>query len=247
MKAQVLRKKRKAVSQVADEKRLSEGQERIADAAATLFLSSGYHSTSVREIAQKAGLSVGSVFNYFTSKEEILFFLFSRNQARTEATLRDQQAEFERLKADGANPKELLWLAYQSHVRLVEELRRYTVLAYQEFKALTTIERRRLLDGEQRIQNFLEDIISYGIERQAFPPGDVDVKAHCLMVLSQSWAVRHWALKRFTKVDEYLTTLKAIVLGVVESETSQENGFILAERERQDEPGQSRGAVAVDS
>lgn len=69
MKAQVLRRKRRAASQVADEKRLLEGKERIADAAANLFLNAGYHNTSVREIAQKAGLSVGSVFNYFTSKE----------------------------------------------------------------------------------------------------------------------------------------------------------------------------------
>ena len=60
VKTQVLRKKRKPTSQVTDEKRLLEGKERIAAAAAGLFLSSGYHSTSVREIAQKAGLSVGS-------------------------------------------------------------------------------------------------------------------------------------------------------------------------------------------
>ena len=58
VKTQVLRKKRKPTSQVTDEKRLLEGKERIAAAAAGLFLSSGYHSTSVREIAQKAGLSV---------------------------------------------------------------------------------------------------------------------------------------------------------------------------------------------
>jgi TetR/AcrR family transcriptional regulator, cholesterol catabolism regulator len=219
VKAQVLRRKRRAVSQVADEKRLLEGKERIADAAANLFLNSGYHSTSVREVAQKAGLSVGSVFNYFTSKEEILFFIFSRNQERTEAILRDQQAEFERLKAEGVNPKELLWLAYQSYVRLVEELRRYIVLAYQELKSLTAVERHRLLDGETRIQHFLEEIIAYGVERGVFPPGNVDVKAHCLMVLSQSWAVRHWALKRFAKAEDYLFTLKTIVLGVVESET----------------------------
>jgi AcrR family transcriptional regulator len=221
MKAQVLRRKRRAASQVADEKRLLEGKERIADAAANLFLNAGYHSTSVREIAQKAGLSVGSVFNYFTSKEEILFYIFSRNQERTEAILRDQQAEFERLKAKGVNPKELLWLAYQSYVRLVEELRRYTVLGYQEFKSLTAVERRRLLDGESRIQHFLEEIIAHGVERGVFPPGNVDLKAHCLMVLSQSWAVRHWALKRFAKAEDYLLALKAIVLDIVESESSE--------------------------
>jgi len=244
VKAQVLRRKRKPISQVADEKRLLEGKERIADAAANLFLSNGYHSTSVREIAQKAGLSVGSVFNYFTSKEEILFFLFSRNQERTEATLRDQQAEFERLKAEGVNPKELLWLAYQSYVRLVEELRRYTVLGYQELKSLTAAERRRLLEGEERIQHFLEEIIAYGVERGVFPSGDVDLKAHSLMVLSQSWAVRHWALKRFVNVSSYLNSLRTIVLGVVESDTTHSNGAVpIAEGRRQEDEIQSRGSL----
>jgi AcrR family transcriptional regulator len=227
VKAQVLRRKRKPTSQVTDEKRLLEGKERIADAAAGLFLDGGYHSTSVREIAQKAGVSVGSVFNYFTSKEEILFFLFSRNQERTEATLRDQRAAFEKLRGEGADPKALLWLAYEFYVRLIEELRRYTLLGFQELKSLTSTERRRILDGEERIQRFIEDVISYGVEKGAFPPGNIDLKAHCLLILAQSWAVRHWALKRFTKVEDYLSGLKEIVLQVVESKTPQPNGVAM--------------------
>lgn len=231
MKAQVLRKKRKPTSQVTDEKRLLEGKERIADAAAGLFLNGGYHSTSVREIALKAGLSVGSVFNYFTSKEEILFFLFARNQERTEATLRAQREEFERLKGEGTDPKELLWLAYEYYVRLIGELRRYTLLGFQELKALTAAERRRILEGEERIQNFIEEVIAYGIARGAFPSGDIDLKAHCLMMLAQSWAVRHWALKRFPKVEDYLSALKAIVLGILESKTLHPNGIAMVAAE----------------
>lgn len=219
MKAQVVRKKRKPTSQVADEKRLVEGKERIAAAAAGLFLDGGYHSTSVREIAQKAGMSVGSVFNYFTSKEEILFFLFSRNQERTEATLDDQRAQFERLRSEGVDPKELLWAAYKFYGQLVDEMRRYTVLAYQELKSLTVAERRRILEGEERIQRFIEEVIEYGVEEGVFPAGDIDLKAHCLMMLAQSWAVRRWALKRFAKVDDYLNGVKKIVLAIVEKKT----------------------------
>ncbi len=227
MKAQVLRRKRKPTSQVTDEKRLLEGKEHIADAAAGLFLNGGYHSTSVREIAQKAGVSVGSVFNYFTSKEEILFFLFSRNQDRTEATLRNQRAEFERLRGAGADPKELLWLAYEFYVQMIDEQRRYTVLGFQELKSLTVAERRRILEGEERIQRFIEDVITYGVEKGAFPSGNINLKAHCLLILAQSWAVRHWALKRFAKVDDYLSALKEIVLQVVESKTPQPNGVAM--------------------
>jgi AcrR family transcriptional regulator len=245
VKGQVLRRKRKPTSQVTDEKRLLEGKERIAAAAANLFLDDGYHSTSVREIAQKAGLSVGSVFNYFTSKEEILFFLFSRNQERTEASLRDLRTEFARLKEEGVDPKDLLLLAYEPYVRLNDELRRYTVLGYQELKSLTVAERRRILEGEERIQHFIEEVIAYGAEKGAFPPADIDLKAHCLLVLAQSWAVRRWALKRFVKVEDYLNALKPIALGVVESETLQPNGVAIVTSGREKEPVQpERGTVS---
>ncbi|MEW6297143.1 MAG: TetR/AcrR family transcriptional regulator [Thermodesulfobacteriota bacterium] len=211
-------------SQVMDEQRLLEGRERIAAAAASLFLDGGYHNTSVREIAQKAGLSVGSVFNYFTSKEEILFFLFSRNQAHLEASLQDQRAKFAQLKDQGVDPQELLLLAYKSYVRVIDESRRYTVLGYQELKSLTVAERRRLLEGEERIQRFIEEVIAYGVEKGVFPPGDIDFKAHCLLVLAQSWAVRRWALRRFTKVEDYFATLEPIALGIVSSKTPQLHG-----------------------
>jgi len=237
VKGQVLRRKRKPTSQVTDEKRLLEGKERIAAAAANLFLDGGYHSTSVREIAQKAGLSVGSVFNYFTSKEEILFFLFSRNQERTEASLQILRAEFARLKDKGVDPQDLLLLAYEPYVRLTDELRRYTLLGYQELKSLTIAERRRILEGEERIQHFIEEVIAYGVEKGAFPPGGINLKAHCLLVLAQSWAVRRWALKRFAKVEDYLNALKPIVLGIVESETPYLNGVAaMVMSRKEDEP-----------
>jgi AcrR family transcriptional regulator len=217
---QVLKRRRKLSSQVADEKRLQEGRERIAAAAAELFLSSGYHSTSVREIAQRAGVSVGSVFNYFTSKEEILFFLFSRNQSRTEMALQQDGEEFLQLKEGGADPRELFLLIYERYVRLVHEQRRFTVLGYQELKSLNAAQRRNILEGEERIQHFLEEVISYGVEKGVFPPEDIDVKAHCLCVLAQSWAVRHWALKRFAAVEDYLAVLGSIALGLLERQTA---------------------------
>ena len=218
MKSQVLRKKRKPTSQVTDEKRLQEGKERISAAALNLFLQDGYHNTSVREIAQKARLSVGSVFNYFTSKEEILFFLLSYGQSRAEADFEKQRAEFERLKQQGAGPRELFLHVYERYAILTDELRRNTVLAYQETKSLTIAERKRFLEGEERIQRFFEDIIDYGIGQGAFPAGSTGLKAHCLLVLAQSWAVRHWALTSFTKIQEYLEPLKAIAIGILESD-----------------------------
>ena len=43
----------------------------IEDAAIDLFLQQGYHATSMRQIAEKAGLALGGIYNHFASKEEI--------------------------------------------------------------------------------------------------------------------------------------------------------------------------------
>ena len=43
----------------------------IEDAAIELFLEHGYHATSMREIAEHAGLALGGIYNHFKSKDEI--------------------------------------------------------------------------------------------------------------------------------------------------------------------------------
>lgn len=43
----------------------------LLDAAKRLFVSKGYHGTSMREIADEAGLAVGGIYNHFGNKEDI--------------------------------------------------------------------------------------------------------------------------------------------------------------------------------
>ena len=43
----------------------------IEDAAIVLFMEQGYHATSMRQIADKAGLALGGIYNHFKSKDEI--------------------------------------------------------------------------------------------------------------------------------------------------------------------------------
>lgn len=43
----------------------------IEDAAIELFMEHGYHATSMRQIAEQAGLALGGIYNHFKSKDEI--------------------------------------------------------------------------------------------------------------------------------------------------------------------------------
>jgi len=46
-------------------------QSRIVEAAYALFLRQGYHGTSMRQIAESAGITMGGIYNHFASKEAI--------------------------------------------------------------------------------------------------------------------------------------------------------------------------------
>jgi AcrR family transcriptional regulator len=43
----------------------------LLEAAEKLFSDKGYHATSIRDIAREAGFSVGGVYQFFTSKDEL--------------------------------------------------------------------------------------------------------------------------------------------------------------------------------
>jgi AcrR family transcriptional regulator len=48
----------------------------ILQAAHDLFVKQGYHGTSMRQIAQKANLALGGLYNHFTSKEQVFEAVF---------------------------------------------------------------------------------------------------------------------------------------------------------------------------
>ena len=47
-------------------------REKVLEAARDLFNETGYEETTIRAIAERAGVSVGSVFTTFASKAEVL-------------------------------------------------------------------------------------------------------------------------------------------------------------------------------
>ena len=49
---------------------------RLVSAASAVFAEKGYASTRVADIAEKAGVGKGTVYEYFSSKEELLFAVF---------------------------------------------------------------------------------------------------------------------------------------------------------------------------
>src|SRR5689334_20747958 len=58
-------------------------RERILDAARQLFAENGFEAATTRDIARKAGIGTGTLFNYFGTKEAIVAALAAEAVVRT--------------------------------------------------------------------------------------------------------------------------------------------------------------------
>ena len=66
---------------------IEKNKDRIEEAAKKLFIKQGFHATSMRNIAARAGTSLGNVYNYYRTKEEILGSIISKYQTTIDGRL----------------------------------------------------------------------------------------------------------------------------------------------------------------
>ncbi|MGM0502369.1 MAG: TetR/AcrR family transcriptional regulator [Bacillota bacterium] len=52
-------------------------KELLREKAVDVFAQEGYHDTKVKMIAEESGVAVGTVYNYFSNKREILNYIFA--------------------------------------------------------------------------------------------------------------------------------------------------------------------------
>ena len=71
-------------TQVKDPDLVTRRRRQIAAAAVKLFIEKGFHKTTTRQIARTSGFSIGSLYEYFASKEDILYMVCESIHAEVE-------------------------------------------------------------------------------------------------------------------------------------------------------------------
>ena len=94
---------------------------RIVDAAVELFRTRGFDATTTRDIAGEAGIAVGTLFNYFDTKEAIVASLAAEalSGARTLAVARRSD------RANKARLEEELFALIAAELRQLKPLRKF--------------------------------------------------------------------------------------------------------------------------
>jgi len=134
----------------------------IRAAALEVFVEHGYHGTSVREIAQAAGISVAGLYHHFPSKLDILVGLM-------DAVMDDLfHATEEAVAAAGDGPADQLRAAVRAHVRFHTERREESFIGNTELRSLDLTHRARMVDKRDRQQRLFDRAVIRGCDLGAF-------------------------------------------------------------------------------
>jgi AcrR family transcriptional regulator len=138
----------------------SEGQ--ILEAALDVFAAKGYHGSTIREIAVRAGVSVAGLYHHFPSKRHLL----ERLMDDTMDGLLDQTGRA--IAGLDDDPVELLRATVGTHVRFHIDFQRQSFVGNTELRSLDSPARERVLRKRDRQRAHFEAAVAAGLRTGAF-------------------------------------------------------------------------------
>ncbi|MED4291833.1 TetR/AcrR family transcriptional regulator [Priestia megaterium] len=190
-------KKREVLTSIKDEKLIVERRNQMIKGAVTLFKEKGFHRTTTREIAKAAGFSIGTLYEYIQSKEDVLYLvcdnIYDEVRVRLEEMVVDRYTIAE------------LQQAIQHYFKVVDELQDEVLVMYQEAKSLSKDALPYVLKKELDMVEMFKVIIEGCVENNQFALTDKEISlfAHHLFVQGQMWAFRRWWLQKHYSLEEY--------------------------------------------
>ena len=183
---------------------------RIIDATLKLSNKQGFHATSLRDLAQASGLSMGGLYSYFDNKTTLLSMILSEVSTTVNGVL---AATPEGIADDPLG--HLKWLI-ETHIRLTEAMQPWFVFAYMEAKSFPADERRMAVDSEAATEEIFAGVLRQGVASGQFAVANVELTASLIKPLLQDWYVKRAKYrKRGTRIDEYIEAVTGIVVAAV--------------------------------
>ncbi|MFD9626156.1 TetR/AcrR family transcriptional regulator [Peribacillus muralis] len=191
--------KREVVASVKDERLVEKRRTQMIKGAVTLFKEKGFHRTTTREIAKAAGFSIGTLYEYIRTKEDILYlvcdFIYDEVQEKLQKEIDQSEGTLESLK---------MTIAY--FYRVMDDMQDEVLVMYQEVKALTKDALPYVLNKEIRMVGMFEKVIKKCVENGELllTEKQISLVSHNIFVQGQMWSFRRWALHKEYTLQEYI-------------------------------------------
>jgi len=161
--------------------------ELIRQAAIRVFAREGFHRARMETIAHEAGVAVGTIYNYFESKKDVLLAVF-------EAEFEEQISFFEGLRKSGLSiPKQIAQIL-QGHFSLLREKTELAQVLLQERFNPGEGFKEKLSNFHRKVVERIEALIQEGIDQGWVRSCDPRIIAPALFAVVQSigsWEMIH--------------------------------------------------------
>jgi AcrR family transcriptional regulator len=153
--------------------------------AATMFAERGLRATTVRDIADSAGILSGSLYHHFKSKEQMV-----------EEVLRDFLDwlfdRYQEIIATEPNPLERLKGLFMASFEAIEHRHAQVVIYQDEAKRLTSLPQFDFVETRNREQRKMWlDLLNEGVKQGYFRP-DIDVDVVYRFIRDTTWVSVRW-------------------------------------------------------
>ncbi|MFF5501684.1 TetR/AcrR family transcriptional regulator [Streptomyces roseolus] len=162
-----------------------ERRRELLDTAAEVFAAQGYNATTVRKIADAAGMLAGSLYYHFDSKESMLDEILS-------TFLTELWEGYDAVLAAGLGPRETIEALVTESFREIDRHRAAVAIYQKESRHLMDLPRfHYLADSQRRFEKAWLGTLERGVADGAFR-GDLDVRLTYRFVRDTVWVAASW-------------------------------------------------------
>jgi AcrR family transcriptional regulator len=158
-------------------------KEKIFRAAIRLFRERGYSATSMRDLAAACGMEASSIYNHYSSKEEVLQNILFERATEFFAQLEPM------MRMDLPAPM-LLRMAVDRHVRVMTGDVDASMVFAQEWRHLTEPHLSHFINLRHQYRDYFIEILQKGMQVGLFRP--INEKFAAVGLLSTLNALHEW-------------------------------------------------------
>lgn len=171
--------------------------EKIFDSVFKISYFKGFQAMSMRDLSSETGLSMGALYGYFSSKDELLSIIQRQGRSMVKRVLGDFSEQH-------TDPFEKLCAAIKAHIFLSEMARPWFFFTFMEARNLSDKELKAAQSMESYTENVLVEILELGEEKAVFKKNDHRLTASLIKAMQQDWYLKRWKYKRRSvDVDQY--------------------------------------------
>lgn len=199
-------------TQIKDPDLVKERRQQIVNASVRLFIKNGFHKTTTRQIANATGFSIGSLYEYVASKEDVLYLVCDSIHAEVEESVG-------KILSRETLGRRALAEIIREFLLICDRLSDHVLLMYQVTQFLPPQWKKKVLENEIRITGIFVDVLSRINSSDDLPRLDkkaIDLVAHNVSVIGQSWAFRRWYYTRHYTINEFINFQTKTIFGLLE-------------------------------